>query len=138
MHVMTEKLLISYDLGRAIHGRVKMSECVIYYNPRCGTCRNVKAILESHGVKPRVVEYLETPPSAAELEGILKKLRAGPEAITRTKEDEWQAHGRADLSRKEWLELIVRHPVLLQRPIVVMGDKALVARPAEVVEGLFK
>ena len=114
-----------------------MTECTLYYNPRCGTCRKVKEILESRGIKPRLVEYLDNPPTVEELEGILKKLGAGPEAITRTKEPVWEEKGRPDLSRKEWLALIARNPVLLQRPIIVAGERAMVARPPEMAEEFF-
>jgi arsenate reductase len=114
-----------------------MSECTIYYNPRCSTCRKAKEILESHGVTPRVVEYLDNPLTVEQLEELLKKLGSGPEAITRTKEEVWQEKGRPDLPRKEWLTLIAENPILLQRPIIVMGGRAMVARPAEKAEELF-
>jgi arsenate reductase (glutaredoxin) len=111
----------------------------LYYNPKCGTCRKVKDRLEAKGVTPRIVEYLKTPPTVEELEGILKKLGAGPEAITRFKEPLWDEKGRdGTLPRRDWLRLIADNPVLLQRPIVVRGDKAILARPPEKVDDLFK
>jgi arsenate reductase (glutaredoxin) len=115
-----------------------MSDCTLYYNPHCGSCRNAKEILESRGIKPRVVEYLKTPPTVDQLEEILKKLGAGPDAITRNKEPIWQEEDRSKLSRKDWLALIAKNPILLQRPIVVMGDRAVIARPPEKAEELFR
>ncbi len=115
-----------------------MSEWTLYYNPKCGTCRKVKERLDKEGVKPRVVEYLKTPPTAAELEEVLQKLRAGPEAITRFKEKPWQEKNPdpEKFPRKDWLKFIAENPILLQRPIVVRGNRAVVARPPEKVEGL--
>lgn len=115
-----------------------MADWTIYYNPRCGSCRGALALLEKRGIKPRIVEYLDTPPAPKELEDLLKKLGASPEAITRFKESVWQEKGDAALSRDKWLKLIADNPILLQRPIVVHGDRAVVARPPEKVEELFK
>jgi arsenate reductase len=115
-----------------------MAEWTVYYNPKCGTCRKVKERLEKEGIEPRLVEYLKTPPTVADLEDLLKKLGAGPEAITRTQEDPWQRKNPdpARFPRQDWLKLIADNPILLQRPIVVRDSKAVVARPPEKVEEL--
>jgi arsenate reductase (glutaredoxin) len=115
-----------------------MNEWTLYYNPQCGTCRNVKERLETRGVKPRLVEYLKTPPSAQELEEILKKMGAEPAAITRMKDPVIEEKGLRfeGLSRKAWIQLIADNPSLLQRPIAVRGDRAVVARPPEAVDVL--
>lgn len=115
-----------------------MSDWTIYYNPRCSNCRNTLERMEARGVKPAVVEYLKTPPTAGEIESLLKKLNAGPEAITRMKEPVIEEKGLRfeGLSRKDWIKLIAENPVLLQRPIVVHGDRAIVARPPETVDAL--
>lgn len=115
-----------------------MADWTIYHNPRCGNCRGALAILEKRGIKPKIVEYLDTPPSAKELEDLLRKLGAAPEAITRFKEEVWQEKGDQALPRDKWVKLIADNPILLQRPIVVHGDRAVVARPPEKVEELFK
>jgi arsenate reductase (glutaredoxin) len=112
-------------------------EWTIYFNKRCGSCRGALAILEKRGVKPRIVEYLDTPPTPKELEGLLRKLGAAPEAITRFKESVWQEKGDESLSHEKWVQLIADNPILLQRPIVTRGDRAVVARPPEKVEELF-
>jgi arsenate reductase (glutaredoxin) len=116
-----------------------MNDWTVYYNPHCGTCRKVRERLEAKGIKPRFVEYLKTPPTTDELDAVLKKIGAGPEAITRMQEPVIEEKDlRFDgLPRKDWLELIVKNPVLLQRPIVVHGEKAVVGRPPESVDVLF-
>ena len=104
----------------------------IYHNPRCSKSRAAYALLQDRGLAPEVVLYLETPPSKAELRALLKKLQLQPLDIVRKGEDVFKQHyaGR-NLSDDEWLEAIVAHPILLERPIVVRGDKAVVGRPPE-------
>ena len=106
----------------------------IYHNPRCSKSRAAYALLQNRGLVPEVVLYLETPPSKAELRALLKKLQLQPLDIVRKGEDVFEQHyaGR-NLSDDEWLEAIVAHPILLERPIVVRGDKAVVGRPPEKV-----
>lgn len=116
-----------------------MSEWTLYYNPHCGSCRKTKERLEARGIQPKVVEYLKTPPTAEEVLAILDKLGAGPEAVTRMQEGVIEEKGiKFDgLSRKEWAKVIAENPILLQRPIVVKGNRAVVARPPESVDVLF-
>lgn len=115
-----------------------MSEWTLYYNPQCSNCRKVRERLESRGVAPAIIEYLKTPPTAAELESILQKLGKGPEAITRMQEPVVERKGLSfdGLSRKDWLAVIAQNPALLQRPIVLRGGRAVVARPPESVDAL--
>ena len=114
-----------------------MSEWTIYYNPKCGTCRKTLELLKSRDIEPRIVEYLKTPPSAADLEGIIDAV-GDAHAIVRAKEEEYAAHKLSPTSsRKAIVQAIVKDPILLQRPIVVRGKRAVVARPPEEVEALF-
>src|SRR5262245_23355990 len=108
---------------------------VIYHNPRCSKSRQTLELMTSKGLKPQVVEYLKTPPTAKELDEILKKLGLEPEQIVRTKEEEYERLGLKGkrLSREEWIDVLVRNPVLIERPIVVNGDKAALGRPPEEV-----
>lgn len=117
-----------------------MKDVTLYYNPRCGTCQKVKARLEERGLRPRLVEYLKSPPSVDVLREILRKLGEGPAAITRLKEPLWaeKAGDPARLGEAEWLALLSENPELLQRPILVAEDRALVARPAETVDRFFE
>jgi arsenate reductase len=109
-----------------------MADATIYYNPRCGTCVKTLALLKEKGYTPRIVDYLKTPPSENELDDILKKLKCPPEALAREKEPvfEEKAKGRT-LTRTQWLKLFHENPVLIQRPVVVIGPRAVIARPPE-------
>lgn len=106
---------------------------VIYHNPRCSKSRQALALLEAAGADAQVVKYLETPPSAEELDALLTKLGMEPIEVMRTKDDLFKELGLVgkSLSREEGIRLLVEHPALLERPIVVKGDKAVVARPPE-------
>jgi len=106
----------------------------IYYNPRCSKCRQTLSLLQERGIDTNVIEYLQTPPSAAELDRILTLLGMEPDALMRKGEAEYQEHfsGR-DLSRAEAIALMVQYPQVIERPIVVTGNKVAVGRPPESV-----
>ncbi|MBC8404878.1 MAG: arsenate reductase (glutaredoxin) [Planctomycetes bacterium] len=106
----------------------------IYLNPRCSKCRLTMDLLAQNGVEPVVVEYLETPPSAAELGEVFAKLGKPPQQMIRFKEAIAQELGLSaddDRTDDEWCQLISENPALLERPIVVSGDRAVVGRPPE-------
>jgi arsenate reductase (glutaredoxin) len=107
----------------------------IYHNPRCSKSRQTLALLEERGIGPRVVDYLKTPPSAAELKTILKKLRLRPRDLTRKGEPLYAELGLKDrdLDDDALIALMVANPILIERPIVVSGGKAAVGRPPESV-----
>lgn len=107
----------------------------IWHNPRCSKSRETLALLQAHGVEPAVRDYLKVPPTAVEVETLLGLLGGEPRALLRDGEAAFKATGRkaADLDRKDIVELIARHPVLLQRPVVVSGGKAAIGRPPEAV-----
>ena len=107
----------------------------IYHNPRCMKSRQTLELLQKKGLKTEIIEYLKTPPSVRELDEILKMLGLEPQEIVRTKEEAYQQLGLAkkNLSRKEWIDLLVKHPILIERPIVVNGNKAALGRPPEKV-----
>lgn len=111
---------------------------VIYHNPRCSKSRQALALLEESGVSHQVVRYLETPPTAAELDQLLTTLGLEPVEVMRTKDDLYKELGLAGktLTREEGIRLLAEHPALLERPIVIRGDKAVVARPPERVQEL--
>ncbi|TCV97253.1 arsenate reductase [Luteibacter rhizovicinus] len=107
----------------------------IYHNPRCSKSRETLALLTERGLAPDVVEYLKTPPGVDELDGLLRMLGIEPRELMRRDETEYAAlgldepkHGRAEL-----IAAMVAHPKLIQRPIVVNGDRAAVGRPPEAV-----
>jgi len=105
---------------------------VMYHNPQCSKSRASLALLEEKGLQVEVIEYLQTPPTAAELDVILTKLGKEPSEFVRTGEDAYQEHMQGkDLSRAEAIALMVQFPRLIERPIVVNGDKAVIGRPPE-------
>ena len=109
----------------------------IYHNPRCSKSRETLKLIQDGGVTPEVVEYLKSPPSAAELQEILTLLGVGPRALIRDKEAEFREHGlnNMDLSDDEIIAAMVAHPRLIERPIVIDGERAVVGRPpANVLE----
>lgn len=105
----------------------------IYHNPRCSKSRQTLGLLEERGVETEVVEYLKTPPSAAELERILQRLELQPRELMRRKEAEYAELGldRPELSREQLIQAMVEHPRLIERPIVVNGERVAVGRPPE-------
>ncbi len=107
----------------------------IYHNPRCSKSRQTLELIQSKGIEPTVIEYLKTPPSAQELDSILKKLDLEPQAITRTKEKTYAELGLKDkaLNRQEMIQALVENPILIERPIVVNIGKAAIGRPPEKV-----
>ena len=110
-----------------------MSKSVrLYHNPRCSKSRATLALLEERGCDVEVIEYLKTPPTAAELGEVVAKLGIAPEQLVRKKEAEFQEHfaGR-ELSDAEWLEALASHPKLIERPIAVVGEAARIGRPPE-------
>ena len=107
----------------------------IYHNPRCSKSRQTLALLEERGISPRVVDYLKTPPSAAELKTILKKLGLRPRDLMRKGEPLYAELGLKDrdLDDDALIALMVANPILIERPIVVSGGKAAIGRPPESV-----
>ena len=104
----------------------------IYHNARCSKSRSACDLIAAQGFTAEVVEYLKTPPTADELRALLKKLGLRPFDIVRQGENIYKQHyAGCTLSDDEWLEALVTHPILIERPIVVRGDKAVVARPPE-------
>jgi arsenate reductase (glutaredoxin) len=106
----------------------------IYYNPRCSKCRETATLVTDHGYATELVEYLLTPPGKEELRSLLVKLGMKPQALIRTGEAVFiQAYAGQTLNDEAWLDALVAHPVLIERPIVVRGNKAVIARPPEKV-----
>ena len=115
-----------------------MSALTIYHNPKCSKSREALALLEGRGLAPRIVKYLETPTTAAELAVLVKKLGIRPEALVRKGEDIYRAkYAGRTLSDAEWIAALVEHPALIERPIVVAGERAIIGRPPERVSALF-
>jgi arsenate reductase len=103
----------------------------IYHNPRCSKSRAVLALLRERGIQPRIVEYLKDPPSADELKRILGLLGAGPRALLRAKEAVAVGIDDSTMSDDALIEAMVRHPIVIERPIVVAGERARLGRPPD-------
>lgn len=109
-----------------------MSDYTIYHNPRCSKSRATLALLEENGVEPTIVRYLETPLDKAQLQELLLKLGISPAELLRRGEAEYKALGlNAQSSDQEVLQAMSNHPKLIERPIVVRGDRAVLGRPPE-------
>jgi arsenate reductase len=106
---------------------------VIYHNPRCTKSRETLALIEKKGLKPKVIEYLKDPPSAAELARIVKMLGLPARAIVRKKEAAEAGIDVDALSEKDLIAALVKNPIAIERPIVVSGTKAALGRPPESV-----
>jgi arsenate reductase len=106
---------------------------VLYHNPRCSSSRAALKLLEEAGKVPEVVLYLEKPPSVAELKELLGKLGIGPRALMRTKEPIFKELGLADpeLSDAALIRAMADNPILIERPILVAGKRAVIGRPPE-------
>ncbi|MDF1654783.1 MAG: arsenate reductase (glutaredoxin) [Coxiellaceae bacterium] len=114
-----------------------MSTYTIYHNPRCSKSRQTLALLEDNGITPTIITYLDNPPSAKELKSLLKQLDLSPRDLMRKNESAYTTAGikDGDLSEDELIEAMVSHPVLIERPIVSNGKRAVLGRPpANVLE----
>lgn len=113
----------------------KMTELTFYHNPRCSKSRAALELLEGRGLSPTIVRYLETPPTAAELKSLMNKLDIAPRQLLRTGEDEYKQLNLADagLSDDQLIDAMAAHPRLIERPILIAGDRAAVGRPPEKV-----
>ncbi|MGE6992149.1 arsenate reductase (glutaredoxin) [Stutzerimonas zhaodongensis] len=112
-----------------------MTELILYHNPRCSKSRSALELLEQRGLSPSVIRYLETPPSAAELQQILARLGISPRQLLRSGEEEYKTLNLADptLTDGQIIDAMAAHPKLIERPILVAGDVAVIGRPPEKV-----
>jgi len=111
----------------------------IYHNPRCSKSREAKAILDKQGVDYKVVEYLKEIPSKVEFKKVLMQLNLKPKDILRKGEAIYKEKFKtAQFTDEEWIEVMLENPKLIERPIVIKQNKAIVARPPENVLELLK
>ncbi len=110
-----------------------MKQVTIYHNPRCSKSRQTLALLEAHGIAPEIILYLETPPKPAILKKLLQFLGMNAREILRKGEDEYKLLGLADtgISETKLITIICANPKLMERPIVVSNQKAVLGRPPE-------
>ena len=111
-----------------------MTKATIYHNPRCSKSRNSLSILEANDLEIEEIRYLESPPSKETLAKLCQMMNLKPRQIIRTGETLFRELGlnlNDEKTDDEWLELLVSHPQLIERPIVRVGDKAIMGRPPE-------
>ena len=110
-----------------------MTDLTLYHNPRCSKSRGALELLEARGLTPTVVRYLDTPLTAAQLTDLLRKLNISARQLLRTGEEDYKILNLADhnLSEAQLIEAMATHPKLIERPILVVGDKAVIGRPPE-------
>jgi len=116
-----------------------MPDVTIYHNPRCSKSREGLQILKDAGLEPVIVKYLETPPTVEELENIIDKLEMHPYELIRKNEKEFKKLNLREKKedRNALIQAMSEHPRLIQRPIVVKGDKAILGRPPENINEIF-
>ncbi|MBY5990941.1 arsenate reductase (glutaredoxin) [Ferrimonas balearica] len=106
---------------------------VIWHNPRCSKSRQTLALIEARGIEPEVVKYLDTPPSDTEIQSVLAKLALAPRQLMRTKEAEYKEQNLAGADDAALLAAMVATPKLIERPVVIVGERAALGRPPEAV-----
>lgn len=110
------------------------ADITIYHNPRCGKSRSALALLQERGVEPQVIEYLKTPLNAEALTRLVAQLGIPAEQLVRKGEDVFKDNYAGKmLSEREWIQAMVDHPILMERPVVVRGARAVIGRPPEKV-----
>lgn len=112
----------------------------IYYNPRCSKCRLSLELLNEQGIEPDVIEYLNDTPDHATIEQILDMLGIQPRDLMRTGESIYKELDldNKDLSRTELIDIMITHPILIERPIVIQNGKAVIGRPPEKILDIIK
>lgn len=110
-----------------------MTGYVLYHNPHCSKSRGALELLQERGIEPQVVRYLDTPPDAATLRTLVRKLGIRPRELLRTGEEEYRSLGLADESVGDdaIIEAMAAHPRLIERPILMRDERAVIGRPPE-------
>ena len=116
-----------------------MQNIQIWHNPRCSKSRNAMILLEEKGIDADVVKYLESTPTKEQLTEVLKKLNISAKELLRTGEDVYKELNLKDENNEDKLiNIMVENPILIERPIIIKGDIAVIARPIENLEELLK
>jgi arsenate reductase (glutaredoxin) len=110
-----------------------MKSLILYHNPKCSKSRQALALIRDNGIEPEIVEYLKTPLTLTALKQLIKKLKVTPTELVRMKEFKAQIPNSAALIEDDaaLLKILSEHPALMERPVVVAGDYAVIARPPE-------
>ena len=110
---------------------------IIYHNNRCSKSREGLCILEDLGAEVEIRDYLQVPPTYEEMDNLLKLLKAKPLDIIRKKEPVFlEKFAGKTRTRKQWIQAMMKYPILIERPIVVRGDRAIIGRPPSLIKDL--
>ena len=116
-----------------------MQEIQIWHNPKCSKSRAAMELLENKNIDANVVEYLKQIPTKEQIKDVLKKLRISAKELLRTSEDIYKELNLNQIDDEETLiDFMVKNPILIERPIIIKGDKAVIARPIENLSELIK
>ena len=116
----------------------KSAGITIFHNPRCSKSREALNLLKEQGAVIEIKEYLKIPPTHDELKTLLAKLNCKATEIIRTKEDLFIAkYKNKNFSEEEWIQILSENPILIERPIIIKGNRAIIGRPPELVKQLF-
>ena len=111
----------------------------IYHNPRCGKSRNCLSFIEDKNLDFEIIKYLETPPTAEDLTELLTKLNLTPIQLVRQKEKIWiENFKNKTVTDAEIITILVDYPILIERPIVIIGDKAIIGREIDLLHSFVK
>ncbi len=114
-----------------------MSELTIYHNPRCSKSRQALQLIRDKGIEPTIIQYLKNVPSEEELKKLLAKLGMKAEGLLRKNEEVFKKKFKGlEFNEDEWITVMIEEPKLIERPIVIKGNKAVVGRPLENVMDL--
>ncbi|MEO8627059.1 MAG: arsenate reductase (glutaredoxin) [Betaproteobacteria bacterium] len=113
---------------------VSGDDLTFYHNPRCSKSRSALALLQERGVVPRIVEYLQQPPSRETLADLVRLLEIKPEGLVRKGEAIYREQYKdKSLNDEQWIDALAQNPILIERPIAVRGNRAVIGRPPEAV-----
>jgi len=109
-----------------------MKKVSLYYNPRCAKCREALGVLNEQGCEVELIEYLKDVPTAKELKDVLKKLGLKAEDLLRKKEPLFiEKYKNKEFNDAQWIKVMTENPILIERPVAIYGNKAVIGRPAE-------
>ncbi len=116
-----------------------MQEITIWHNPKCSKSREAMEILEESGLKSEVVKYLESSPNTHEITALLKKLKLSARELMRTKEEIYkELNLKEEESEEKLIEAMAQNPKLIERPVLIKGDKAIIGRPTSIIAAFIK
>jgi arsenate reductase len=116
-----------------------MQNIEIWHNPQCSKSRNAMELLEAKGLNTSVIKYLENVPTKEQIKAVLKRLNMKASQILRTGEDIYKELNLKEIDDEDKLiEIMTEHPILIERPIIIKGEIAVIARPIENLEELLK